>query len=94
MVVPITIDLNRFIRNLTLKHYYNIKPTKAQPENETDPTHSNNLHISFDDLDLEGLAKLQELYSDNGHDDLSLLSQYLLSSLLIKQKFFRQQSVF
>lgn len=66
-------DVNKFIRDLTVKRFYNNKNNKPPPPNSGAKEVSPLDTPSFDYTGLPALADLEELYAENFYDDLDWL---------------------
>lgn len=70
------LDLNRFIRNITVKRYFNIQASKNSNSNDTDnsiiPSESSTAMI--DPLEFNALEDLEDLYTEDLDDYFEALT--------------------
>lgn len=96
------LDLNRFIKNITVKGYFNIEASKnIASKNTTSPnkidlntTSSTFSSIRMDQLELNALADLEDLYTGDLDNYVELLRQHLPTSPPIQHTTFKPKSIF
>lgn len=90
------LDLNRFIRNITVKRYFNIQASKNSNSNDTDnsiiPSESSTAMI--DPLEFNALEDLEDLYTEDLDDYFEALTQHQSTSPPIRHTKFKPKSIF